>query len=380
MRKTLDYRFIIGKSSRWLTIGFRFYMSKPNPALLPNGLVDLLFPEAEKEAAAIQGIMATFKQFGYQRVKPPLVEFEESLLAGPGQALTRQTFRLMDPVSQRMMGVRADMTAQISRIASSRLAEENRPLRFAYAGDVLRVNGSQLRPERQFCQVGCELIGDQGKRADVEIMLIALKALSDLGIRDITIDLTVPALVESVFASHDECDEDTKEALKDALARRDFDAIDPLKSELHQTLTQLMGCVGPADENLEILQSVTLPEPAAESVLILSEVCAELKDALSVYGLGDINLSIDAVEHKGFEYHKGVSFTLFAKGLRGELGSGGRYISGAETATGFTLYMDTVLRALPNLNDAEKDYVAADEGWASIKEKQTNGKIVVRKG
>lgn len=350
-----------------------------NTALLPNGLQDLLFPEAEKEAKAIHALMAAFKTFGYQRVKPPLVEFEESLLSGPGQALTRQTFRLMDPVSQRMMGVRADATAQISRIASSRLGAEDRPIRFAYAADVLRVNGSQLRPERQFCQVGCELIGDESVRADAEIMLIALKALNELGVRDLTIDLTVPSLVDQVFESHNASAEE-RETLSEAISRRDFDSIDMMASELNQTLVQLMACIGPVEEHLPTLKNIALPETAAESVVVLDSVCAELRAALDAFGLGDVAVTIDAVEHKGFEYHKGVSFTLFAKGLRGELGSGGRYESNDETATGFTIYMDTVLRALPTRHDDDIEYVSGENPWTTIRDKQAPGKMVVRKG
>ena len=152
-------------------------------SLLPNGLIDLLAPNAENEARTIAAFMAEFASFGYARVKPPLVEFEESLLGeGPGQKLARQTFRMMDPVSQKMMGVRADVTAQIARIATSRLAGEERPLRLSYAADVLRVNGTQLRSERQFCQVGCEMIGTDTLMADVEMPLVALKALSSVGL------------------------------------------------------------------------------------------------------------------------------------------------------------------------------------------------------
>ena len=105
-----------------------------HPALLPGGFADLLPSEAEQEARAITVLMETFASFGYARVKPPLVEFEDSLLApGPGAALAHDTFRLMDPLSHRMMGIRSDMTPQIARIASSRLTKEVRPLRLARA-------------------------------------------------------------------------------------------------------------------------------------------------------------------------------------------------------------------------------------------------------
>ena len=94
----------------------------PNPALLPAGLRDLLPPDAETEAAAVEALMEVFAAHGYQRVKPPLLEFEDSLLAGSGAAVAEQTFRLMDPDSQRMMGLRADITPQVARIATTRLA------------------------------------------------------------------------------------------------------------------------------------------------------------------------------------------------------------------------------------------------------------------
>ena len=100
-----------------------------HPALLPAGLRDLLPPEAETEAAAVETLMDLFAAHGYQRVKPPLLEFEDSLFAGSGQAVADQTFRLMDPVSHRMMGLRADTTPQVARIATTRLASAPRPLR-----------------------------------------------------------------------------------------------------------------------------------------------------------------------------------------------------------------------------------------------------------
>ncbi len=118
-------------------------------ALLPAGLSDELPPRAGFEADVIERLMAVFAGYGYERVKPPLVEFEDSLLSGPGEVLTAQTFRLMDPQSHRMMGVRPDMTVQVARVAATRLAGAPRPLRLSYAGEVLHVHGSQLRPERK---------------------------------------------------------------------------------------------------------------------------------------------------------------------------------------------------------------------------------------
>jgi len=144
-----------------------------HPALLPAGMHDLLPPEAEIEAGVVAQLMATLAAHGYERVKPPLVEFEETLFSGAGAAMANSTFRMMDPVSHRMIGVRADVTPQIARIAATRLGGAPRPLRLSYAGQVLRVRGSEIRPERQIGQVGGELIGAAGPAADVEAIAVA---------------------------------------------------------------------------------------------------------------------------------------------------------------------------------------------------------------
>src|SRR5713101_6048242 len=149
----------------------------PHLALLPGGIYDLLPPEAEIEAAVTARLMGVLGAYGYERVKPPLVEFEETLLSEAGAAMASDTFRTMDPISHRMIGVRADMTPQVARIAATRLSHKPRPLRLSYAGQVLRVKGSQMRPERQIGQAGAELIGASGPAADVEVIAVAGDAL-----------------------------------------------------------------------------------------------------------------------------------------------------------------------------------------------------------
>ena len=158
----------------------------PSKALLPDGLRDALAPDAAHEAAMVERLMEAFGRYGYDRVDPPLVEFEDSLLDGAGQDVALATFRLMDPVSQRMMGVRADMTPQVARIAATRLGKMPRPLRLGYAGPVLRVRGDQLRPERQFYEVGVELIGSDQPGADIEVIALAAEALMAVGVTDVS--------------------------------------------------------------------------------------------------------------------------------------------------------------------------------------------------
>jgi ATP phosphoribosyltransferase regulatory subunit len=312
-------------------------------ALLPAGLRDGLPPDAAHRATVIERLIAELGAHGYERVEPPLVEFEDSLLPS-GLAGGPEIFRLMDPLSQRMMGVRADMTIQVARIATTRLAARPRPLRLSYAGDVLRVKGSQLRPERQFAQVGVELIGAPSVAADVEVVRLAADALEAIGVAELSIDLNAPPLVPAVLAAFGLAGKQAV-ALRAALDRKDADAVAAAAGPAAAALGGLLAATGQARAALMILTTVELPEAAQAQRARLATVVAALLD-----GAPALRLTVDPVENRGFEYHTGIGFTLFGRGVRGELGRGGRYLAGnpaAEPATGFSLFMDTVLRAVP---------------------------------
>ena len=317
-------------------------------ALLPAGLRDVLPSDAAFEAEIVERLVAFLAARGYDRVKPPLIEFEEGLLSGAGVSVAPQTFRLMDPVSQRMMGLRADITPQIARIAGSRLAQAPRPLRLSYAGEVLRVRGSQLRPERQIVQVGAELIGSAVPMADAEIIVMAVEAIAELGVGGLSVDLTVPRLVPSIFNQHNLPEEDTT-SLRAALDRKDTGSVGALAGPAAATLCALLAATGPVDDALGKLDEIDLPDPAAAERARVAEV-VDLVRRLSP----DIELTLDPVEHRGFEYHTGIGFTVFAIGASGDFATGGRYRTrhvdreGAdgERATGVTLYVDAILSLL----------------------------------
>jgi ATP phosphoribosyltransferase regulatory subunit len=318
-------------------------------ALLPAGLRDILPPEAQLESATVERLMAAFAAQGYERVKPPLVEFEDSLLSGSGAAMRPHTFRLMDPVSQRMMGLRADMTLQVARIATTRLGNAPRPLRLCYAGQVLRVKGDEMRPERQFGQVGAELIGSDLASADAESVLLAAGAVEALGVRALSVDLSAPALVPALTAGLNLAEEPARR-LRDALDHKDRAVVARLGGAAAGTLDALLRVAGPADSALEQLARIALPPAAAAEAQRLADVVGLIRAALP-----ELGLTIDPVENRGFEYDTGLCFTLFADGVRGELGRGGRYRAGealdpgrGESAIGFTLFTDTLLQAVPD--------------------------------
>lgn len=320
-------------------------------ALLPAGLTDRLHPDASFEADIRERLVATFVGHGFDRVAPPLVEFEDNLLAGTGTAMAGQTFRLMDPVSQRMMGLRADITPQVARIATTRLSHAERPLRLCYAGEVLRIKGSQLRPERQFTQAGAELIGTASPEADAEMVLTAAETLSSLGIQDIKVDLCQPTLIPHVMKALGIHGDDAVK-FRAAFDSKDTAEVKALSEELgadaRELLSDLLAASGPVEIVAPKIKALPLHGDAAAARDALLETVALIE-------AGDpaLDLTLDVVENRGFEYHSGVTFTLFAPGVRGELGSGGRYQAGlsdsensGEAATGFTLFLDSILRAL----------------------------------
>ena len=343
-------------------------------ALLPEGLRDLLPPDAGIEAEMVSRMMAVLAGHGYERVKPPLAEFEENLLSGAGAAMAPDTFRLMDPASRRMIGLRADMTPQVARIAATRLKKSARPLRLCYAGQVLRVRGSQLRPERQVGQVGAELIGSDSVAADVEAVAVAAEALASLGIIGLTVDLTLPTLVPAVCGAF-KLGPDAVLAVRRALDHKDAAALKAAAGKAAPLLGDLLKAAGESAKSLKVLAAIDLPKNAAAERARLGAVVARLKSA--VPGLG---VTIDPVENRGFEYHTGISFTFFTPTVRGELGRGGRYRTdngGGEEATGFTLYTDTVLQAVPGAAPAKRIYVPEDadpavarglreQGWVTV--------------
>ena len=346
-------------------------------ALLPAGLRDVLPGDAALEAELVERIVSFFGRNGYERIKPPLIEFEDSLLSGAGVALTPQTFRLMDPVSQHMMGVRADITPQIARIARTRFSETARPLRLSYSGEVLRVRGSQLRPERQILQVGAELIGSGSPSADTEIIFLATDAISSLGQNNFSVDLTVPRLVPSILEQYG-LSEGESAAVRAGLNRKDPEAIKACAGPATETLTALFGATGPVDEALERLRALSLPDTADAERNRLQEIVTLVRTESP-----RLRLTLDPVENRGFEYHTGIGFTIFARGIAGELARGGRYRVRAnvsdddERATGVTLYIETILGMLPRLKDSRRILVPLKTSRSVKLDLQNDGWVTV---
>ena len=351
--------------------------------LLPVGMTDVLPPFASFEAESIERIISVFSGFGYQRVSPPLLEFEETLFSSHHSDISRQTFRLTDPLSGRMMGVRADMTPQISRIATTRLKDEPRPLRLAYAGAVLRVEGTQLDPSRQVMQVGAELIGADSAKADAEIILLADEALKVLGAEDISFDLNLPTLFPALCSAFS-IDREDRAFLAACLNQKDFSAaLAKLRAMGKKARSNiplfeaLFQSYGDCERVLTVLKPLELPSEAAAESRRLIDVLSLLKKERP-----DLKITVDALENRGFEYHCGIGFSLFSGRDGTERGRGGRYIAGipggfSEPAAGVTLFMENVMRILEKGGRPKRVYVPGDIAFGEAFTLRSEGYVVV---
>ncbi len=317
--------------------------------LLPAGLSDILYPNAHIQSKIIENLLDIFSNYGYLRVKPPLVEYEETLLSdGPGKVLKDSTFRVMDPLSQKMLALRADVTAQISRIASTRLSHLSRPLRLSYSGDVLRVKGDSFNMERQKTQVGAELIGNKSEVIDAEIMLVCVKALKSINIDNLTIDINLPFLRKYLLTG---ISPSLKHTINQYIDIKDKQSLKKLKFKNLNIISELMDLDGDYLNVIKYLQEL-------KSKGILVDIIDHYLTVINIVRKNDksIKLSIDPFENRGFKYHTGITFTIFSDKLKGELAKGGSYnILTGETATGCTIYTEKVY---PNLMlNLDKDLV-----------------------
>jgi ATP phosphoribosyltransferase regulatory subunit len=342
-----------------------------HPALLPAGLSDLLPPEAEREATLVERILGLFAGHGYERVKPPLIEFEDSLLAGSGSAVAEQTFRLMDPISQRMMGLRADMTPQVARIAGTRLARVPRPLRLSYSGQVLRVRGTPFSPARQLPQAGIEIIGSDSVAADAEVACLGVAALAAVGVPEIRLDLLLPTLASSLLDSAGLTGAE-RTTVSRALDRKDAAAVEAAAA-CHPglaALPALLAAAGPAESAVAALARLALPAGARAIADRGAAVVAAIRAAAP-----GLPITLDPIEFRGLRYHTGIAFTVYGAGR--DVARGGRYLSGDQPATGCTLYPDAMLAVAPLPPPSPRVFVPQGADLALSARARTRGFVTV---
>ncbi len=339
--------------------------------LLPVGLRDRLPPQAEAASRLLHRVIVAIGRHGYDRVAPPLAEFEDGIIGRLKSARPQDLLRFVDPVSQRTLALRPDITAQIGRIAVTRMRHRARPLRLAYGGPVLKLRATQLRPERELIQTGAELIGSDSVAAAIEVIDVAIEALETAGVRGVTIDLTLPDLVETLAGGAMPLPAERIDAVRGVLDAKDAGGLAALDAEAY---LPFIAAAGPLDEALAKLRAVAAAPTMASRL--------DAIDAIANAFRGRATLTLDPTERHGFEYQSWLGFSLFGEGISGEVGRGGSYTimhtdGSEEAAIGFSLYIDPLVDAGLGQEPRRRVFLPADadpataiglraDGWTTI--------------
>lgn len=304
--------------------------------VLPDHIQDALPEEAERLEALRRLLLDTFRVHGYQLVMPPLLEYLDSLTTGAGQDLKLRTFKLVDQLSGRTMGVRADMTPQVARI-DAHLLNRKGVSRLCYCGSVLHTLPSSLTATREPLQTGVELYGHEGLEADIEVIRLLSEVMRLGGVPTARLDVSHMAVFRALAEGAGLIPE-KREALFDLLQSKDVPGLQQLVAGVEEpwrgALLALPGLYGGPETLLE-----------AERVLPpLPEIQAALEDLKALSSaLRDLPLSFDLADLRGYHYHSGLMFAAYGEGSATALALGGRYdLVGAaygrgRPATGFSL-------------------------------------------
>lgn len=317
--------------------------------LLPEYIADVLPAEARKIEDLRRLVLDNFRLYGYELVIPPMLEYLESLLTGAGQDTDLFTFRLIDQLSGRTMGIRADMTTQVSRI-DAHLLNRTSVTRLCYAGSTLHARPSGLYATREPFQIGAEIYGHAGLESDAEIQKLALDSLRQAGVTGVSIDLSHVGVIRDLLASEPRL-EKNKTALFYLLETKDIsglsDLTDGLEPALREALMALPGLYG----------DVTVIERAREMLPSLSGITSALDDMKFLAKQSEsqgVSVTIDLADLRGYHYHSGVMFGAYVPGLPNALARGGRYdhvgeaFGRARPATGFSMDLRELARLLPS--------------------------------
>ena len=224
--------------------------------LLPEGLEDRLPASAARITDTMRACLDVLDGHGYDRVRPPLLEFEDSLSARMKGVETQRMFRFVDPNSLKTLALRSDITPQIGRIAATSMKDAPRPLRLAYCGDTAVIKASQLDPARERLQLGAELIGADTVAAASEIVMLAIDALKAAGLTGISVDFTMPDLLDTLGAQDLSMKPDTLEAIRRELDTKDAGGLKAVGGEAY---LPLIHATGPFDEALA--NAIAAPGP-----------------------------------------------------------------------------------------------------------------------
>ena len=356
-----------------------------NRWLLPEDIADVLPAKARKVEQLRRSLLDLYRSYGYELVAPPLLEFLDSLLTGTGSDLNLQTFKLVDQLSGRTLGLRADMTPQVARI-DAHLLNRTGVTRLCYAGPIAHTRTPIGCTSREELQLGAEIYGHAGWEADLEALSLLLQTLQTAGLKQLYLDLSHAGILTGILADQAVSKEDI-ETLYGLLQSKDRSSLANWSRNLPQPVGQALMALtelsGPATEVLvrarKVLPSNALVSDALSLLERLTNAIASMPSAPEV--------SIDLADLRGYQYHSGMMFTAYVDALSQPIARGGRYdhvgqaFGRARPATGFSIDLLT-LAGLSTELEVRSAIVApwiSDAGLnAAIQALRAGGEIVVQ--
>ena len=304
--------------------------------LLPEHVEDVLPAEAEALEGLRRKLIDHLMAAGYRLVQPPLIEHLESLLTGSARDLDLQTFKIVDPLSGRLLGVRADITPQVARI-DAHLLNNAGINRLCYAGSVLRATAAPPGMTREVVQVGAELFGEPSIEGDREAIGLMLSSLAGVGLARLHLDLGHVGAYRALASGAGIAGSGEESELFEAMRTKDVPGVHATTSKLpgawRDALRALPGLYGPAKDVLPAARSALPDVPAIANALTALDATFAMKVE---------ELHVDLSDLRGYHYQNGPIFSVFTAGEPNAIGNGGRYdgvgkaFGRARPATGFT--------------------------------------------
>ena len=315
--------------------------------LLPEYFEDILPPAAAKIEYARRRALDVFASYGYELVVPPLLEYLESLLTGTGSDMALDTFKLVDQLNGRSLGLRADITPQTARI-DAHLLNRSGIARLCYAGPVVHTKPGNMQSSREPLQVGAELFGHAGWEADLEVQKMLLHSLTALGVDAVHLDLGHVGIFRALIAAAGVNAQQEAELFR-ALQAKDAPTLADLTANVDTALRDALRALPTLYGDRAVLRRAAEVLPPLPDIARALDTLEILADDLSAGGAA---LYFDLGELRGYHYHSGVVFAAYARGLPYALAQGGRYDNGgqvfgrARSATGFSMDLRALAPAI----------------------------------
>jgi ATP phosphoribosyltransferase regulatory subunit len=357
--------------------------------LLPEGIEELMPDEAAQLEKLRRQLIDMMQSWGYQLVMPPLVEYLDSLLTGTAKTLDLQTFKLTDQMSGRLLGVRADMTPQVARIAAHKLRDQGSVTRLSYIGSVLHTLPEGQGSSRNPIQLGAEIYGHTGPESDMEILQLMVEVLNVTGaVPTLSLDIGHVGIYRGL-AKFADLNGEQEQELFSALQRKALPEIEKLLSEYQLSIesSAMLFALAELNGDVSVLtQAQGLFEKAPDEV---KQALANLQAVadMAAQRLPNITINFDLAELRGYDYHTGIVFSAYQAGSAHAVAMGGRYddigedFGYAQPATGFSLDLKTLVMQLAK-SDNQKPAIAViwsddPEQQKVIDELRSEGEVVV---